>query len=287
MGYVHYEVNNYFDSPNSCKLLYVTQSVYDTDWRSFPHAHYFTELFYVLSGNGTFHVEDEHFSVQKGSLVLINPHVRHTEKSSAEKPLEYIVLGIEGIRFIFDEERQNYGNFHEMSVYPAPNVLLRQMEKEMREKKPYFEKLCQSMLELILINLMRNSEFEFALTPPQHISNECNMVKQYIDSHLQDNINLDLLSKVTHLNKFYLSHKFTEELGISIINYLLEKRIQNGKELLRNTDLRISMIAQLSGFSSQSYFTQAFTKSTGIGPAKYREAMQLRPEALEKKSEGT
>lgn len=287
MGYVHYEVDHDFDSLGSCKLLYVTQSAYDTGWKSFPHAHYFSELFYVLGGNGVFHVVDDHFSVQKGSLVLINPHVRHTEISSAEKPLEYIVLGIEGVSFLFDADHRHYGIFHEIPIFPAPHALLRQMEKEMREKKPFFEKVCQSMLELILINLMRSSDFEFALTPSQHISNECNMAKQYIDSHLQDTITLDLLAGITHLNKFYLSHKFTEELGISLINYLLEKRIQNGKELLRNTDLRISMIAQLCGFSSQSYFTQAFTKSTGIGPAKYREAMRMHPEYLDKKSEGS
>lgn len=275
MGHVQYNINSNLDSLNTVRLLYVTRSSYGRDWKSFPHSHNFSELFFVLDGEGFFYVEAERFPIKKGSMFLINPHIRHTEVSSALKPLEYIVLGIEGLSFIFDENLRGYGIFFDTPAGPAPpHGLLRQMAREMQEKKPYYDKACQSMLDLILIELIRSSDYELTLVPPKNISAECSLVKDYIDSHLHDHITLDILADISHLNKFYLSHKFSEEFGVSLINYLLEQRLQNGIKLLRNTDLRISMIAQLCGFSSQSYFTQTFRKSIGISPVRYREIIR-------------
>lgn len=82
------------------KLLYVTTSKYEGDWQSILHSHPFSELFYVVNGSGFFIAEDEGFPVSKNDMVIINPHVQHTEKSGSESPLEYIVLGINGLSFL-------------------------------------------------------------------------------------------------------------------------------------------------------------------------------------------
>ncbi len=274
MGYIKYAINSDEQNLNTGKLLYITKSAYGMDWKSFPHSHYFSELFYVVNGEGFFHVEGNSFPVTNGHLVIVNPHVMHTEISSRKNPLEYLVVGIESLSFLFSENQQSYGVFSDSNAYHNLYFMLRQIETEMREKNPHYEKVCQSVLNVMLIHLMRSSDYNLALAPPKNISSECSIVKRYIDAHLNENITLDLLAKLSHLNKFYLSHKFTEEFGISLFNYLLEQRIQCGKEHLHDTDLRISMVAQISGFSSQSYFTKAFKKSTGISPAKYRKLMQ-------------
>lgn len=274
MGFVKYALNSDEKNLTTGKLLFITKSAYDMNWKSFPHSHYFSELFYVVGGEGFFHVEDHTFPVAKGHLVIVNPHVLHTEISSKRNPLEYLVVGIESLSFLFSENQPGYGIFSDSNTYHNLYFMLKQIEREMQEKNLHYEKVCQSLLDVMLIHLMRSSNYSLTLAPPKDVSNECTMIKRYIDSHLHENITLDLLAELSHLNKFYLSHKFTEEFGISLINYLLEQRIQCGKEHLRDTDLRISMIAQLSGFSSQSYFTQVFKKSTGISPAKYRKLMQ-------------
>lgn len=99
-------------------------------------------------------------------------------------------------------------------------------------------------------------------------------VKRYIDANYSEDICLDSLAGLAHLNKYYLIHAFTESYGISPINYLNEKRIQNCKELLASTDYSIAEIARLSGFSSQSYFSQSFRKSCGMTAKAYRKAME-------------
>ena len=54
-----------------------------------------------MRGNGSFITEGMEFPVSKNDMVIINPNVQHTEKSVRTEPLEYIVLGIEGLSFSF------------------------------------------------------------------------------------------------------------------------------------------------------------------------------------------
>ena len=79
------------------------------------------------------------------------------------------------------------------------------------------------------------------------------------------------------MNKYYLAHAFTKYTGLSPINYLLQKRIQEAKSLLESTSCSIAQISNMLGFSSQSYFSQVFKKSTGKTPIQHRnESKELR-----------
>ena len=81
-----------------------------------------------------------------------------------------------------------------------------------------------------------------------------------------------MLAQLTHSSKYYLVHAFSEEYGISPINYMISKRIKDAKQLLKNDDYTLSVISRMLGFSSPSYFTQAFKKTVGMSPNQYRKA---------------
>jgi AraC-like DNA-binding protein len=51
---------------------------------------------------------------------------------------------------------------------------------------------------------------------------------------------------------------------------MIDCRIREGKRLLAETDLSLSQIANILGFSSASYFSQSFRKSEGISPIEFR-----------------
>ena len=67
-------------SPEHFQLRYISISKYEGDWQSLPHTHHFSELFYVLRGEGAFYIENEKVPVKTDDLVIINPYVEHTEK---------------------------------------------------------------------------------------------------------------------------------------------------------------------------------------------------------------
>lgn len=258
------------------RLLYITEAKYDHDWHSLPHTHHFTELFYVTHGEGEFLVENEVFPVRENDLVIVNPNVSHTEISHADKPLEYIVLGINGLQFKneFEEKFNNY-SIHNFSPYKNElDFYLKTMLKEIQEKEENFEAVCQNLLEIVIWNIIRRTKTQLSVAPTKKITKECRFIEQYLDEHFTEDITLEKLSSLTYLNKYYLVHAFKNYKGTSPINYLISKRIQESKHLLDTTNYPVSKIATLIGFSSQSYFSQVFRKETNMTPNEYRKSME-------------
>ncbi len=262
------------------KLLYISTSKYEGDWQSILHSHPFSELFYVVSGSGSFVAEGKEFPVGRNDLVIINPHVEHTEKSRDVSPLEYIVLGIEGLTFSFENIASIQDgvflktasgaiykyNVHNSNVYAYLNIML----EEANQKKDNYETVCQNLLEVLLVCLLRNDNLAVVQSDRTVLNRECTQIKNYLDSNYSENITLDTLADITHMNKYYMAHAFAKCTGLSPINYLLQKRIQEGKNLLESTTHSIAQISTMLGFSSQSYFSQAFKKATGKTPIQHR-----------------
>ena len=145
------------------------------------------------------------------------------------------------------------------------------MLSEIEHKKPGHEVICQDLMEILIVLLGRQTNFSTILTPVSKKTNRlCGSTKRYIDTHYQENITLDQLAEVCHVSKYHLAHAFTEEYGISPINYLISKRLTEAEHLLRTTDFSLSLISNTTGFSSPSYFAQIFKKQKGMSPTQFR-----------------
>ncbi len=266
-----YSMENDNINPINAKLLYVTHSVYENDWPSLPHTHYFTELCYIKRGKGNYLIEDQIYPVKEDDFIIINSNITHTERSVGDIPLEYIILGVEGLNFSCEEDHEHIifscRNDHDKFMYHMNGLLT-----EMEEKKPNYELVCQDMLEILIVNLIRRAHFDFESVSSVKSSRECIKLKQYIEMNYPQDITLDTLAEVSHLNKYYMVHAFTRQFGCSPINYLCEVRIKASKELLATTDYSITEVAQSSGFSSQSYFAQCFLKHCRMTASAYRKA---------------
>ena len=92
----------------------------------------------------------------------------------------------------------------------------------------------------------------------------------YIYSHIKERITVAVLAEYTGLSESYLSRVFKQNLGISISDYIREKKIEKATHLLRYSDKSIIDIANYLSFSSQSHFIQTFENFTGMTPKKYR-----------------
>ncbi len=256
-------------------LRYISMSKYEGDWPSLPHTHHFTELFYIISGSGMFHIENDIIPVKPNDLVIVNPHVEHTEKTMTHNPMEYIVFGVDGLAFSFhnrknEENRKNYSHYSYTSSQNRLVDFSQLMLEEFRAKKPGFDIVCQSILQILLVFISRELNLSVISDSTFRISKECALAKRYIDSNYAQNITLDTLAELTHINKYYLAHSFASCIGQSPISYLSSRRLQASMELLANTNHSIAQIASSTGFSSQSYFSQMFKKSVGITPQQYR-----------------
>ncbi|HJC22199.1 MAG TPA: AraC family transcriptional regulator [Candidatus Eisenbergiella merdavium] len=272
MPITRYPLNNDENNSISARLLYVTYSKFENDWPSLVHTHYFTELCYIKGGQGIYLIEDSRYPVRRDDFIIINANVAHTEMSDGDSPLEYIILGVEGISFTFgggsrDHIIFNCGKDHADFLFYM-NALLEEMENKSRD----YELVCQNLLEVLIVKLLRRSNLSFEYETSVKSSRECLKLKQYIEANYTQDITLDTLAEISHLNKFYLVHAFTRYFGCSPMNYLCEVRIKASKELLASTDYSITEVAQSSGFSSQSYFAQCFRKYCRMTASAYRKS---------------
>ena len=93
----------------------------------------------------------------------------------------------------------------------------------------------------------------------------------YIHYHLHEKIAADQLADYTGLTAPYLSGLFKKETGITISEYIREKRLETAKNMLRYSDISYSEIAAILAYSSQSHFNTVFKKETGLTPKEYRD----------------
>ena len=257
----------------TAKLLYISSAKYGGDWHSVQHTHNCSELFYVIEGQGQFLIENQTYPVSAYDLVIVNPNVYHTEVSLNASPLKYIVLGVEGLELAAVDEEDNT-NFCIINFKNhRENILLclQNMLSEIEKKHTGYEIICQDLMEILIVLLGRQTNFSTILAPvSKKTSRLCGSTKRYIDAHYQENITLDQLAEVSHVSKYHLAHAFTEEYGISPINYLISKRISEAEHLLKTTDFSLSLISNTTGFSSSSYFAQIFRKQKGMSPTEFR-----------------
>ena len=272
MGHRHYSITNADSQALNVKLLSISLSNDDADWASVLHSHQFTELFYIIEGEGKFVFRDETFSsVQRGDLIIIPPYTEHTEQSLPEKPLKYYVLAIDGISFQLRYKQyftQIFCNFRSNHFI---KILFEQMHYEVRSHDYGSDTICQNLLEILTLKIMRSEKVCPVPVTATKMTKECAKIKEYLDANYAKHITLDTLTDLTHMNKYYISHSFAKYTGLSPIQYLNELRLEAACRLLEKTDFSISDIASATGFSSQSYFTQAFHKKHGMTPIKYRQ----------------
>jgi len=94
---------------------------------------------------------------------------------------------------------------------------------------------------------------------------------EYIYSHLHTKITLDDLALRTKLSATYVSKLFHKEVGVSVSQYIMKKRIEAAEKMLRYTDLTYTEIANSLCFCSESHFISVFKRYVKVTPREYRE----------------
>lgn len=109
-----------------------------------------------------------------------------------------------------------------------------------------------------------------ALDKKQVYSKPVVLCLDYIYEHLHQTIRLEQLASFTGLNASYLSALFKKELGVPVSAYILSKRMEAAKNMLKFSEDSYAEIAATLAFSSQSHFTRVFRQQTGYTPKAYR-----------------
>ncbi|MFC5649593.1 helix-turn-helix transcriptional regulator [Paenibacillus solisilvae] len=95
-----------------------------------------------------------------------------------------------------------------------------------------------------------------------------------MEDHYRTPFSLEDLSSHLHLSPYHISHLFKQITGITLSDYLIQRRVKEACLLLANTTKSIQEIASEVGGLSPSYFCQMFKKTKGVSPEKYRKSIR-------------
>jgi two-component system, response regulator YesN len=129
--------------------------------------------------------------------------------------------------------------------------------------KPVIEAELYDVIEKFI------QENKHAIAKSVHVQHAIRRIEEGYASKLS----LQDLADEIPVNASYLSHRFSEEIGTTFQEYLLEYRIHRAKLFLANNpEWSMTKIAEASGFSSQNHFSNVFKKIAGVTPTKFKDA---------------
>lgn len=96
-------------------------------------------------------------------------------------------------------------------------------------------------------------------------------VSNYINRHMSEAITVEAMSKDFFMSRSYLSKRFKAESTVTLTDFILTKKIDEAKHLLRYTKQSLTAISLHLGFSSPGHFSRVFRKYASVSPKEYRE----------------
>ena len=154
-------------------------------------------------------------------------------------------------------------------LYHIAMLLLAELQSNNIMGRLYVESLTQ----VLIIHLLRHySTFGQPITFENRTLSDPRLQQaiEYIHAHLNRDLSLVEIARVTNISPTYFASLFKRATGIAPHKYVIQQRVKRAKLLLLKTDLAIADIALQVGFSNQSHLTRHFKRLTGMTPKQIR-----------------
>lgn len=280
------------------KLIYMPaivktiERIHDINWSMDANKHDHYEMVYVKKGSAVFRIEDTEVNVAPHSVVIIKPQKSHKFIVKSES-CELIVL-----YFVFKNKKNETASHVALTDFMEyveddangdflflklgrKNDIIHVMNRILRERLKYQvwgDFLSAVLVIELFVLLSRSLKLEWEQSAKSRnlkLFELLNIAKEYIDVNYSKDLSLSQVAKYIYLSDSYFAHSFKSKFGISPKSYILKVRINAAKELLENTDVKVSDIAASVGFSSQQRFNDIFRKYENVTPLKYRQACKM------------
>ena len=237
----------------------------------------------VVCGNGYIEVEGRTVRLGKGDLFFLFPNVKHHYYADPQNP------------WVLQWFTYNGGN--------AQSIM---NSLRISEKSPVLHSCMarplMTCMELIL-DCMKGSQarpygmlgyaYQFfdeisrlpahALPAQEHALNRQEMLQRvliFIDmNYASTDISVEMLCEQMHYSRSFFSHFFKSVAGVSLPEYINQKRVRQAQALMRSTNMTNAEIARSVGYTDPAYFMKQFKRLVGCTPREYVQAMPQAPDA--------
>lgn len=257
-------------------LIYSGKVSQSPDWNFPSHKHDdLHEIVVVCDGEGVFTVDGKTYKVTKGDILVYNKGVLHEETSSKENPIVTYYCGFSFPKVAKSSEDcvipiNQKPVIQENSYFSKIETLIKMIYDESSVKKEGHERLCQQLLDSIIILLRRPNQKDYK-TDKADANGLPRLIKEFIDLNYTQPLSLKDLAEQFHINPYYVSHVFKDAYNVSPITYCIRRRIGEATRLLVSTEMKVWEIGRILGYDNQNYFSILFKRITGQSPNQFRE----------------
>lgn len=243
------------------------------------------EILLIQSGCGTYCVENSHYSIEAGDVVICNAGSIHDQIPSENGP--YITSCIGMTNLLLPELPANClipaGSpaLYRHPVQFAELCALTQLMRKHLIHENETDRRLSLHLMLCFLELVRQMIECGPKQMPQRDDSVVERVKLYIDEHYADDLSLASLSLRFNVSPYYLSHLFKQHFEYPLMQYVIRRRIGEAQSLLMNTRLSITAVSSQTGFTDMSHFSKLFVKYVGMSPTEYRKYRKEKAEQAE------
>ena len=300
------ESSNYFDD----LPLILTSMVFafsDNDSLSDPSTHESYELTYIVKGQIDYIIDDKVYHLKPGSTIIVWPGVEHSYEviEECEVACVYFTLNTDAeddtntnvvqTQDDLDDDVKDEKNLDTLfktspisqedidavvitgkgqkDIATTVNAILSENSQEAFGRAPLLQALALTMIVYINRSLQEQIEEQKRIQEGSAVE-LVEIACDFIEENYTENITVADIADYIYLSAGYFSRVFNKEKGISPMNYLTDYRIDKAKHLLETTDLKMSNIATMTGFTTPQRFNAAFKRVTGDTPSDYRKEFQ-------------
>lgn len=211
-----------------------------------------------------------------GDIAIIPADVPH--RCNWNTSVQFMVLALEPA--LLSQVGQDWVNPDRIELVPQfmtqPDTLIQGIFLALREELEvgviggYW--LADSLKTALAIHLLRN----YCTTSPKLSSTSAGLsqakltlVTDYIHTHLHQHLSLKSIATLAQISQYHFLRLFKQKTGITLHQYILQRRIEKAKELLQQSQLSLADIALQVGFYDQSHLTRAFKRMVGLPPKQF------------------
>lgn len=251
------------------------------DW----HWHEEVQFTYVLEGSMITTAQGTDYILRPGDGFFINANLAHMSRPTSSESARYLSLNVQPSlltlfhgsvveqKYFFPYVNHPYFQF----IHLTPDTLWQEQTLNdmlylfhILQEQPFgYELEAYSYLlhiwRTLLDHLDSNPDVPHFMERA-----EAHEILAYLHSHYAENVTLEQIAAHVHLSKGECCRLFKSTYGCSIINHLVDYRLQESILLLSDLSLSVSRIAELCGFNSTSYYIKRFRERVGISPLRYR-----------------
>lgn len=246
------------------------------------HLHQYYEFLYFVQGDATYIVEGVEYVAEDGDLFITRPGEMHSIvfKSEREYERHFIqiseeLLGDLDVDILATLRRKGFGKNNKISHTVLDKDFARRcflgVEENVVNKKAESEILIKTYIIQLIAEINRLSEK--SQTGGTSENERVRSAKDYINKNLCAELKLDKIAEAAYTDKYYLSHLFKKETGISVKDYISMQRIALAKKLIGKGGSASEVYCEC-GFGDYSSFYRAFKRLTGKSPAEFFKKMK-------------